>query len=369
MRIVLYSRVFPPSVGGMERFTESLADWLTLRGHEVAVITRTPDDAGSDSHRSYCVLRRPSSAQAVRAMRAADLVHINGLSLRGIGLARLAGHPPVVTHQGHQAICPTGLAWTPRGPCDRGPQPGPCSVCLERGVRGWGWVQAHRVGMHLARVNVCISHYLARRLTLPRAEVIYNPVSETAFTWASTEPGEDGLIAFAGRLVREKGLDLLLRALVRIPDARLEIAGDGPMRPVWERLVDELGLRRRVRFLGVLPPQGVAELYARASVVCVPSTWDEPYGYAAAEAMAMARPVVATPRGALPELLADGRGYVARAASPESLADALVKALNDDHGRREAATRAHAFAVSQLSLDAAGSRYLTCYERVIQGLA
>ena len=61
-------------------------------------------------------------------------------------------------------------------------------------------------------------------------------------------------------------------------------------------------------------------LYADAAVVCVPSAWQEPFGYAAAEAMAMGRAVVATPSGALRELLGDGRGFVAAAPTSDALA-------------------------------------------------
>ena len=80
----------------------------------------------------------------------------------------------------------------------------------------------------------------------------------------------------------------------------------------------------------------LGELYADAAVVCVPSAWQEPFGYAAAEAMAMGRAVVATPSGALPELLADGRGFVAAELSTrEALAGHCDEAL-EDGGRRRA---------------------------------
>ncbi len=368
MKLLLYSRVFPPAVGGMERFAEELAGWLAEHEYDVTVVTYTPAEPTADQNRLYRVLRCPNLRTVVRMARQADIVHVSGLSVRGILVALLAGWRPVVTHHGHQAVCPTGLAWNPNpgGLCEARPRPGPCRVCLERGPRGKGSVQIHRAAAWTAAVNVCVSQYLAGRIGVPRHRVIYNAVSEAAFRMHTDGPGQDGLIAFAGRLVAEKGLDLLLRALTWVPEARLEIAGDGPMRKPWEALARELGLDRRVRFLGSLPFHGVAELYARAAVICVPSVWDEPFGYAAAEAMAMGRPVVATPRGALPELLADGRGWVAPAATPEALADTLRAALEDAQGRQAAAARARAFAQSQLALDVMGSKYAACYRRVMR---
>jgi glycosyltransferase involved in cell wall biosynthesis len=209
---------------------------------------------------------------------------------------------------------------------------------------------------------VTVSRYLERRLRLPRSLTIYNPVSSAVFGARAPGPGDDSLVGFAGRLVAEKGLDLLLRAIALVPEARLEVAGDGPLRDDWLALADRLGIAGRVRFVGALPFEHVAELYARAAVVCVPSAWDEPFGYAAAEAMAMERPVVATPNGALVELLADGRGFLGHQATPEALASELARALGDDRARAEVASRAHAYAAAELAIDALGDRYLQVYQ-------
>lgn len=359
--MLLYSRVFPPAVGGMERFADELARWLTEHGHEVTVVTYTAADQAADRNRPYQVLRCPKLGAVVRASRQADVVHVNGLSVRGVGVALAAMRRPIVSHQGHQAVCPTGLAWNHGKPCEALPRSGPCSACPESGLRPRVSLKVHRTSALVASVNVCVSQYLAAHLGLSRSRVIYNPVSQAAFQARANGLGQEGLVAFAGRLVEEKGLDLLLRALALLPTARLEVAGDGPMRGEWEALATSLGLRSRVKFLGSLSFQGVAELYARTAVVCVPSLWDEPFGYAVAEAMAMERPVVGTPRGALSELLADGRGFVASAATPEALAEALAVALDDGPRRLEAAAKALAFARAQLSLNVAGLRYVECY--------
>lgn len=347
----------------MERFAEELAGWLAGQGHEVTVATLTPADRDGDRGRPYRVLRSPQPGQLVRSARQADVVHINGLSVRGVAAALLAARRPVITHQGHQAICPTGMAWNRRGRCEAGPRPGPCGSCREVRFPAHAKVRAHRLAARVARADVCISRYLADRLGICQSRLIYNAVSWTAFEARAGGPGQDGLVVFAGRLVAEKGLGLLLQALALVPGARLEVAGDGPLRAEWEELARSLGVASRVRFLGSLPLQGVVELYARAAVVCVPSLWDEPFGYAAAEAMAMERPVVATPRGALPELLADGRGFLASEPTPEALAAALDAAMGDDPARLEAAARARAFALSEFALDVVGTRYMECYQQ------
>lgn len=350
----------------MERFAEDLAGWLAGRGHEVTVATRTTAPTAADRARPYGVLRAASLRTLLGATRRADMVHVNGLSVKGIALAIAAGRWPVVTHAGHQAICPTGLAWNSDGGCSAGPRPGPCGGCTERGPQAVARVSAHHVAARLAGVNVCISRYLAWRLGMPRSRIIYNPVAARAFAARVLGSGQEGVIAFAGRLVAEKGLDLLIQALVRLPGVRLEIAGDGPLRESLEVLAKTLGISSRISFLGVLSFEGVVELYARAAVVCVPSAWHEPFGYSAAEAMAMERPVVATPNGALPELLGKGRGFVAERPTPEALASALAGALVDPEARGRVAASARAFALAELDIEVIGRRYVQCYEDAVR---
>jgi glycosyltransferase involved in cell wall biosynthesis len=211
---------------------------------------------------------------------------------------------------------------------------------------------------------VAASQYLRRRLGLEGSRTIYNPVAREAFDAAITSRGEDGLIAFAGRLVSEKGLDILLRALVSVPDARLEVVGDGPMGGMYRDLADELGISLRVSFLGSARFDGVAEAYARASVVCVPTACDEAFGFVAAEALAMHRPLVVTPSGALVEMCAEGRGFVAAGKDPTALATTLREALADPDERLDRAARGRVFALESFDADRVGTAYEALYEEV-----
>lgn len=359
MRILLSSRAFPPAVGGVERFAESLAAWLVERGHTVRVATRT-EGTGTEDH-AYQILRRPSSTRLHETARWADVVHVNGLSLRGVGLGFAAWRSTMVTHHGHQAVCPTGNCLPLQGTCTAGPTRGPCRVCPERGVKGEVDVRVHAAVCGRVAANVAISEYLLSRLRLPRARMIYNPVSPAAFDAATAEPGQDGLVVFAGRLVREKGVELLLRAISLVRDARLEVIGDGPMMPAYRDLVAELGLSSRVSFLGTQPFAGLAAAYARAGIVCIPSLFDEPFGFVAAEAMAMGRPLVVTPSGALAEFCDDDRGFVAVNRDPRSIAATLQAALADGEERARRAARGRSFALEHLTLERSGAAYEALY--------
>jgi len=203
---------------------------------------------------------------------------------------------------------------------------------------------------------------MERRLNLPRTTTIHNPVPSISSIGTKGDPANTDLIAFAGRFVAEKGLDLLLHALVKLPGIRLEVAGDGPLAKDWRELARRVGIADRVKFLGAQSLEGVTTLYRSAAVVCMPSLWQEPFGYAAAEAMALGRAVVATPSGALPELLADGRGFVAAAPTPGALAATLKAVLTDGDRRRSAEVKARDFALNKLSLESIGPKYEALYE-------
>ena len=87
----------------------------------------------------------------------------------------------------------------------------------------------HSAACRAVEANVAVSNYLRSMLNLSRSQTTYNPVSDEAFAAATTDTtGEDGLVAFAGLLVAEKGVDLLLRALALLPDARLEVVATAP---------------------------------------------------------------------------------------------------------------------------------------------
>jgi len=139
------------------------------------------------------------------------------------------------------------------------------------------------------------------------------------------------MILFVGRLVPQKGVDVLLRAfavvLRRCPGIRLVIAGDGYQRLYLERLSRHLGLPPHVEFVGWQTGPALARLYQAAEMVVVPSVY-EPFGLVALEAMACGRPVVASRIGGLAEVIAEGRtGYLIPPGDYLSLARRMAQLL------------------------------------------
>jgi glycosyltransferase involved in cell wall biosynthesis len=120
-------------------------------------------------------------------------------------------------------------------------------------------------------------------------------------------PGDGKTILFVGRVAPEKGLQLLLRALARMPEkSRLVVAGAGGDLDQCKRFASRMGLTHRTEFLGWVDTGGLPALYSNAAVVAVPSVWPEPFGIVGIEAMSHGKPVVAFRVGGIPEWLEHG---------------------------------------------------------------
>ncbi|MBZ0301839.1 MAG: glycosyltransferase [Anaerolineae bacterium] len=138
------------------------------------------------------------------------------------------------------------------------------------------------------------------------------------------------------RLVEQKGVPYGLQAFARVlealPDARLLIAGDGPLRADLEAQAEALGLGDRVQFLGWR--EDVPQLMTAFDLLLLPSLW-EGFGLVILEAMACQIPVVASAVSAIPEIMVDGEtGLLAAPGDVDGLSRALVILLGDMPLRR-----------------------------------
>jgi glycosyltransferase involved in cell wall biosynthesis len=166
---------------------------------------------------------------------------------------------------------------------------------------------------------------------IPPARVhIVPPVVRMAPPQASP-PAAGHRILYVGQLIRGKGVDLLLRALARLPlPVAADIAGTGNGLPALETQAARLGLADRVRFHGWTSRDDLEALYRGATVVAVPSRWAEPFGMIGLEAMQHGRPVVAFAVGGIPDWLEDGvTGLLVPEADVGGFARALGRVLTE----------------------------------------
>jgi glycogen(starch) synthase len=169
-----------------------------------------------------------------------------------------------------------------------------------------------------------------------RGRVVHNGVDLTEFAGvpAPREPGPRGFVLAVGRLVRQKGFDVLLDAFASLArDAAFEwdlvIAGDGPERAALESLAARAGVGNRVRFAGRTDRAETVALFTGAAVFVLPSR-QEPFGIVNLEAMAAGTPVVATRVGGVPEIVDDEvTGLLVGPADTDALVRALRR-LHDD---------------------------------------
>ena len=166
-----------------------------------------------------------------------------------------------------------------------------------------------------------------------------------------------------GRLAAEKGLTTLIRAVRSMKYRWLQpfvllIAGEGGLRIDLERLTDSLQLRAEVRFLGFQPR--VNELLAAADIVVLPSL-REGLSISLLEAMAMARPIVATAIGGNREATRNGEAaLLVPPSSPEALAAAIQRLAHDRELAERLAQRARAIYLEEYTID----RMLAGYQRI-----
>ena len=311
-------------------------------------------DAGARVYEPAQAISWPASVSLLRKrirLDQGDVVHSHSLTPRVIATLGATGIPHLTTiHTAYLYFQSPGIR-----------------NALKRGLE---CVAARR----LSAPCVCVSYDVARCLPCTsmtsRAVVIANGIDLERARWAANEAhveltGDPVLVA-VGRLDWEKGFDRLLAAIAavrsRFPGIRLVICGDGVERQALESQAQDLGLGAAVLFTGhVANPMP----YFLAADAFVSSSVQEGFGLTAAEAMALGRPVIATPASGVGSALRDGEtAIMASGFRPEDIADAIVRAFSDRERLRRVADAGRRFAETSLDV----RRAVAAYERLYRDL-
>jgi glycosyltransferase involved in cell wall biosynthesis len=342
--LLLYDCIYPRSVGGVEHRNHELARALAARGHRVTLagFAEAPSEPSPGVEilpvgppgRLYTSEGKRSTGEAVRLARSVlrlDLSRYDVIEAANIPYA----HLPPLALRCRRAGKPLVVTW----------------------YEFWGryWRQYHgakwpiyaaieRMTAHLGTAAISSSRLTAERVSRVRGEEV--PVVrigipvETIRKAAGVEEGPP--LVYAGRLLREKRIDLLLEAVARLEGTELAICGDGPDRGRLEEIAARLRLKERVVFYGHLPTNVDVWRRIGESRIAVQPSSREGYGMFPLEAMAAGLPVVycESSESALSELVEDGVQGVRTAPDPESLAAALDRLLTDEGERRRLADNA-----------------------------
>lgn len=381
MRVIMFSWEYPPKiVGGIARHVYDLANALVAQGIKVNVITCEHPGAAAEEDQNGIHISRVAPAGGGN-----DFIHWvqllnDAMFARGDDLlAELTADPPARSKR-KKAAAPERepillhahdwLAhYAANGLKHKYGLPMLATIhATEHGRNNGIYTPTQGYINHVEwelqaaswRVIVC-SDYMRREcqraLGTPwdKMDVIYNGVDpkkfeldfpdneRLAFRNRYAMPNEK-IIFFVGRMVREKGVQVLLDAFPKIRwfynDCKLIICGGG-YRDHLVQQAQALGVDHAVYFAGFVSDEDLLKIYHVADVACFPSLY-EPFGIVALEAMAAKTPVVVSDSGGLPEVVEHGvTGATTFTGNSNSLADGILSVLHDPRKARQMAETAY----------------------------
>lgn len=341
--------------GGEEGVVAFQRRLLESRGHTVIMYERSYDEIrnwrfGRLASLFSALYNRKSvrEVQEIVRQERPDVAIVHNLfpviSPAVLPVLKKAGVRVLMTLHNYRLVCPTGIFYTGGRICER------CGRCAGRewnclahkcegswagsfgyALRGW-WSRVR--GYYSRNVDrfLALSDFqrdiLSRYTGIPveRFAVVPNCIDPAAMPSPSPAALAAGrsYIAYAGRLSREKGIDLLFETARMLPQAEFHVAGTAAEGYVLPEAPEN------VRLLGQLDKSGLADLYAGALVAVVTSRWYEGFPLSVIEAMYYAAPVVVPELGGLPEIVADGGAELTYpAGSAASLAERIASLAAD----------------------------------------
>lgn len=353
--------VAPPAQGGIATHVISLLDGLRKSDYAARVvcpqqgrIAQSARERGVPVHSILCTAQGGPLRLASRAVRLArviaefrpHIVHTHSYGATAIGsaacgLARwssliitLHNYPPAA-----DSIRPTG------------------------GLRRRAFDMAVRRAKHIVTVSDALRRSLVAAYPelLARSITIYNGVETQGPPGRNPAeararmglPAEVSLVGAVARLAPQKGIPEFLRAARLVADAHpsvaFALAGDGPLLPEAVALRQQLALDRQLHLVGHV--EAIKDFIASLDVLVVPSL-SEGSSVVAMEAMAAARPVVATAVGGVPEVVANGEtGLLVPPGNAQALADGMLELLQDPPRAQEMGERGRLRAVREFDVN------------------
>ncbi len=391
MRILLLSWEFPPHIaGGLGKHVADLVPALAAQGIEVHVVT--PHLRGGADVETICpgaTVHRvaPSIQRENQSIVAFSQDSNSSLERKGQELsAELGGFDLIHGHDWLVAYSSIALKYALKRPLvvtvhsmERGRRQGDLSHEQALAINGTEWWLTYEA-WRVITVSGYMAHEVQSFFGVPsdKLDVIYNgvnpphmpylsPAERAAFRAVYAEP-EERIVYYVGRVVHEKGVQVLVDAapqiLGHIPKLKFVIAGTGPMLDSLRQQAADMGVADRFLFAGYISDDVRDKLYQVADVAVFPSLY-EPFGIVALEAMAYGCPIVATQTGGLAEFIKPHEtGIMTYPGDPNSLAWGILHTLQHPEWAAMRAANALQDVKSVYNWDRIAAQTIDTYRRV-----
>lgn len=341
MRILLSADpgipVPPRYYGGIERIVDGLVRALRIQGHSVGLVAHRDSSSPADA-----VFAWPEATGGSKA----------GILRNALTLLRAVRHfRPDVLHSFSRLAYLLPLL----------PSPLPKIMSYQRHTGGRPVAWAAKLGGHHLRFTGCSNYITAMgRSRGGTWTAIPNFVEIEKFDFVSQVPADAPLV-FLSRIETIKGPDLAIEIAVA-SGRRLILAGkpadQGPERDFWDRRIASRLGRDGIEWIGEVDDAQKNRLLGGAAALVLPIQWDEPFGIVFPEALAVGTPVIACPRGAVPEIVEDGRtGFLI--SSIETGAAAVRRLPEIDRAACRGAVE------ERFSLSVCATKYLSLYREML----
>lgn len=364
MKILLWSELFWPHLGGIETFARILAEGLQERGFQFSIITSTLKDSPErETLNGIEVFRLPlrtgfsgdffsikkvlKKVSQIKTEFKPDLTHLNTAGpsfFYHLQTLNTQPHPTLFTFHFYP----------------------PTSTQKDGALQ--------KMFQHTDYFNAVSQDTLNEFIKYSpdiqdRSSVIFNALPFPDFDLQDLPKTPPRIFTF-GRQVPEKGFDLALRAfaknLSRFPNIQLILAGKGPDRDQLEDITQQLGIGSNVNFLGPVSDERIAQEINQSTMILVPSRHKECFGLVALQGMQMGRPVVAARSGGMVEVVSHGEtGLVVDQDNVPALAQAMEHLLTNPGLAQKMGQAGRERAIKLFSLE----KMLDSYENLYQKLA
>jgi len=375
-RILMINNYFKP-FGGAEEVMYQEAKLLVQHGHHVSFFASKTEEYYDDSYRykddfvsyeklkwnnihskvvsSLYNLESKSRLEKILIATTPDVVHIhfvnNIITTSILDTIKKYNIPVVMTIHGAYFVCPSGnLLKGGSQNCDQehcvsgnplyALKYDCCGSIALGAFRSIQYIMNSHQYLNKTDHLLAVSHAvkslaLKRGVDPEKLSVLHNFIPDINSCQEVTI-SEENYFLFVGRMIKDKGCEVIIKALQDVPDPKIIMIGDGPHLEGFKLLAEELNVINRMNFLGYIDNSLLESYYRKSLAVIVPSICFEAFPLTALESMHYKKPVIASNIGGLPELVDHLQtGLIFKPGSSKELSTALNKILMDPESAAE----------------------------------